>query len=76
MCKARLLILSWMTRAGADVREAKLVQDLAHRARVAGDAEALGDETLKINTPLAHDAVDGPVRSYLDQVHQLRLLVG
>jgi hypothetical protein len=41
-----------------------------------GDAEALGDETLKINAPPAHDPVHGPIRAGLDKAGQVRLLVG
>ena len=40
-----------MARAGADVAEAELVQDLAHCALVIGHTEALGDEALEVNAP-------------------------
>ena len=64
-----------MARASADVTEADLVQDLADRALVIGDAEALGDEKLKINALPAHDPMHGPIRAGLDRAGQVRLLV-
>ena len=72
----RSLILSRVTRAGADLGEAELLEDLAHRALVIGDAEALSDQTLKINAPPAHDPMHGPTRAGLDKAGQVRLLVG
>jgi len=65
-----------MTRARADVSEAELLQDLAHGPLVIDDAKALGDEMLQVHPPPAHDAVHGPIRSGLDEVRQLRLLLG
>ncbi len=53
-------ILHRMTRSGAHVREAELLENLANRALMVGDAEALGDETLKINAPPAHDPASQP----------------
>ncbi len=41
-----------------------------------GDAEALGDETLKINAPPAHGPHARPDRAGLDKAGQVRLLVG
>src|SRR3954468_11999188 len=43
------LILSRMARAGADVRKADPVQDLAHGALVVDDTEALSDEVLQVD---------------------------
>jgi hypothetical protein len=40
------LVLSRMARAGADVAEPELVQDLADRALVVDHPEALGEEAL------------------------------
>jgi hypothetical protein len=65
-----------MARARADVREAELVQELAHRALVVDHAEALSDEMLQVHPPPAHDAVHGPIRSGLDEVGQRGLLLG
>ena len=65
-----------MTRAGAEVSEAELVQELAHGALVVDHAEALGDALLQIHPPPAHDAVDGPIRTGLDKARQLGLLLG
>ncbi len=56
--------------------EAKLVQDLADRALVIDYAEALGDEVLKVDPPPAHDPMQGPIRSDLDQLSQFTLLLG
>ena len=64
------LVLSRMARAGADVAEAELVQDLAYRALVVDDAEALRDEVLQVDPAPAHDAMHGPIRAGLDEVGQ------
>ena len=64
------LVLSGMARASADVAEAELVQDLAHRALVIGDTEALGDEALQVDPAPAHDAMHGPIRADLDDLGQ------
>ena len=58
------------------MREAELVQDLAHRALVVGNAEALGDDALQIDAPPAHNTMHGPIRSGLDEAGQLGLLLG
>ncbi len=60
-----------MTRAGADVREAERPEDLADRALVVGDPEALDDDALQIDPALPHDAVHGPVRAGLDEFGDL-----
>ena len=65
-----------MARAGADVGEAKLVQDLAHRALVVDDAEALGDEALEVGPSPAHDAMHGSIRAGLDELGQFCLRIG
>src|SRR5689334_12822641 len=75
-CRDGLHILGRMARARADVREAELVQELAHRALVVDHAEALSDEMLQVHPPPAHDAVHGPIRSGLDEVGQRGLLLG
>ena len=49
-----------MARPGAHVGKAELLEQLADIALVIVDAEALGDDALKINPPPAHDAVDFP----------------
>jgi hypothetical protein len=69
------LVLSRMAGARADGAEAELVQDLAHSALVVGDAEALGDEVLQVDSAPAHDPMHRPIRAGLDQTSQLRLLV-
>jgi len=71
-----LPILRRVTRAGADVGEAELVQDLAHRALVVGDAEALGDEVLQVDSAPAHDPMHRPIRAGLDEARQVCLLIG
>src|SRR5688572_10209685 len=45
----RALILRRVTRAGADVREAELVQELADRALMGGDPEAIEDHPLQVD---------------------------
>src|SRR5215203_6484914 len=50
-----LPILSRVASARADVGEAELLQDLADRALVVGDAEALSDKPLQVDAPPAHD---------------------
>jgi hypothetical protein len=42
-------LLAWMTRAGADVREADLLQDLADRALVIDVPEPLLNDALEID---------------------------
>ena len=69
-------VLGQMARAGADVGEAKLVQDLAHRALVVDDAEALGDEALEVGPSPAHDAMHGSIRAGLDELGQFCLRIG
>src|SRR3954468_18194426 len=70
------LILSRMARAGADVRKADPVQDLAHGALVVDDTEALSDEVLQVDPAPTHDPVHGPIRSGLDEAGEFSLLLG
>lgn len=64
-----------MARAGADAGEAELVQDLADRALVGAHAKARRDDLPQILPPPAHDAVHGRIRSCLDEVSQVGLLL-
>ena len=57
------------------MREAKLVEELADIARVEVDAEPLGDDTLEVNPPPAHDAVLFTIRTRLDDLRQLSQLL-
>src|SRR3954471_5175154 len=65
----RPLILSRVTRTGADVREAERLQ-LADRALMISDPEALAAHTLQVDPAPAHDPVYGPVRTRLDEFRQ------
>ena len=66
-----------MARSCADVGEADLLQKRPDIALVEVDAEPLGDDALKIDTPPAHDAVFLALRASLDDLRKLRqLLVG
>ena len=60
-----------MPRPGADVGEAELLQKRPDIALVEVDAEPLGDDTLKIDTPPAHDAVFLALRASLDDLRKL-----
>jgi hypothetical protein len=71
-----LLVLGGVARPRADVGKAELLEKLADVALVIVDAEALGDDALKINPSPAHDAVDFPVRTRLDDRGQLGQLTG
>jgi hypothetical protein len=71
------LILRRMARSCADMGEADLLQKRPDIALVEVDAEPLGDDTLKIDTPPAHDAVFLALRASLEDLRKLRqLLVG
>ena len=50
------------------MREAERLEELADRALVVGDPEALDDDTLQIDPTPAHHPVHGPVRPYLDEL--------
>jgi hypothetical protein len=70
----RLGLLAWMKRAGADVREADLLQDLADGALVIDDPEPLLDDALEIDPAPAHDTIDRTVRAGLHDLGQCRQL--
>ena len=65
------LVLSRMTRPGADVGEAELLQKLSDIAWVKVDAEPLGDDALEVDPPPAHDAVLLTIRPGLDDLRKL-----
>ena len=67
-----MVILSRVASARADVGEDELLEDLADRALVVDDAEALGDDPLQVDAAPAHDAVPNPIRAGLDELCQLR----
>jgi hypothetical protein len=46
-----------MTGTRTDVGEAEFLEELSDIARMKVDAEPLGDDTLEVNAPPAHDAV-------------------
>src|SRR5918995_3857409 len=71
----RALILRRVTRAGADVREAELVQELADRALMVGDPEAIEDHPLQVDPTPAHHAMHGSVRTGLDEPRDLSSLL-
>jgi hypothetical protein len=58
------------------VREAKPLEELAHRALVIGDPEALEDDALQIDPPPTDHAMHGPVRAGLDELGQFGLRIG
>src|SRR5215203_32909 len=70
-----LLVLGRVARTRTEVREAELLQDLADRALVVGDAEALGHDLLQVDPAPAHDPVHGTVRAGLDELAKLRQLL-
>ena len=63
-----------MTRPGADVREAKLLQELSDIARMKVDAEPFGNDTLEIDAPPPDDAIFLPVRAGLNDLRKLSQL--
>lgn len=70
-------VLRRMPGPGADVGEAKLLQELSDIALVEVDAEPLGNDPLEIDPTPAHDAVLLAVRTGLDDLRQPgQLLVG
>jgi hypothetical protein len=54
----------------------KMLQDLAHCALVIDHAKALGDEALQVDPAPAHNAMQGQIRTSLDELGQFRLLLG
>ena len=65
-----------MARSCADVGEADLLQKRPDIALVEVDAEPLGDDTLEIDTPPAHDAVFLALRARFDDSGDLGHLRG
>jgi hypothetical protein len=63
-----------MPRPGADVREAKLLQELSDIARMKVDAEPFGNDTLEIDAPPPHDAIFLTVRASLHDLRKLSQL--
>src|SRR5215211_688426 len=70
-----LLVLGRMARTRADVREAELLEDLADRALVVSDAEALGHDLLQVHPAPAHDSMDGALRAGFNDLGELRQLL-
>src|SRR5215207_3934799 len=66
-----LLVLGRMARTRADVREAELLEDLADRALVVSDAEALGHDLLQVHPAPAHDSMDGALRAGFNDLGEL-----
>jgi len=56
--------------------EAERLEQLADRALMIGDAEALSDQVLKVDPSPAHHAMHGAVGTGLDQIGELGLLLG
>jgi hypothetical protein len=50
-------VLSGMTRPRADMREAKLLQELSDTALVEVDAKPFGDDAFEVDPPPAHDPI-------------------
>src|SRR5215210_5052936 len=67
-----LLVLGRMARTRADVREAELLEDLADRALVVSDAEALGHDLLQVHPAPAHDSMHGALRAGFNDLGELR----
>ena len=55
--------------------KAEFLEKLADVAGVVVDAEALGDDPLEIDPPPAHEAVDFPIRTCLDDPGELGQLI-
>src|SRR3954453_4659504 len=64
-----------MARTRADVREAELLEDLADRALVVSEAEALGHDLLQVHPAPAHDSMNGALRAGFNDLRQLRQLL-
>ena len=65
-----------MPRLGADVGEAELLQKRPDIPLMEVDVEPLGDDTLEIDTPPAHDAIFLAVWASLDDSGDLGHLLG
>jgi len=76
ICFDNPLVLSRVARTRAHVGKAEFLEKLADIAGVVVDAEALGDDPLEIDPAPAHDAVDFPVRTRLDDSGELFQLIG
>lgn len=68
-------ILLWMLRAAGQARKAQLFQHGADIALMKLDAEALLDDTLYVHPSPPHDPVGGRIRTGLNDVCELLLLV-
>ena len=66
-------VLPGMPGAGADVREADRLEDLADGSFVICDAEAVRDDLPQVQAPPPDDAVDPAIRDGLGELGQLRL---
>ena len=65
------LVLSRMTRPGADVGEAEFLEELSDIARMKVDAEPLGDDALEVEPTPAHDPVLLTIRPGRDDLRKL-----
>jgi hypothetical protein len=70
-----LLVLTRMARPRADMREAKLLEELSDIARMKVDAEPFGDDTPEIDAPPPDDAVPLAIRAGLDDLRELGQLL-
>src|SRR3954462_8179934 len=70
-----LLVLGRMAGTRADVREAELLEDLADRALVVSDAEALGHDLLQVHPAPAHDSMHGALRPGFNDLGELPQLL-
>ena len=57
------------------MREAELLEDLADRALVVSDAEALGHDLLQVHPAPAHDSMHGALRAGFNDLGELRQLL-
>jgi hypothetical protein len=64
-----------MTRPGADLRKAELLEKLSDIAGMKVDAESLGDDPLEIDAPPPDDAIFLTVRASLDDLRELGQLL-
>ena len=64
-----------MTRPGADMRKAELLQKLSDIAGMKVDAEPFGDDALEVDPPPADDAVPLTIRTRLDDLRELSPLL-
>ena len=64
-------VLSGMTRPRADMREAKLLQEVSDTALVEVDAKPFGDDAFEVDPPPAHDPILLAIRPGLDDMCEL-----